>query len=712
MKKIIALILALALCFALCACGRDSQEGMEELRSPEMTGARFSPEKTKVSGEEFKAISAEAAGDSIVCVGTLGSDPMSAEYRLYRINPADNTAAEIPGVTPGAADSFDALSDGSVLVTHTDSDGAVHFTEISPTDSVSEYVPELPEELSGKYYPDVFFTDGGYLLNDGFKLTKIDRDGLVLGTKELSGWTSLLRRADGGITGVCRQYQDEKSTVFELGQDLSFTAEYEIDGTFSELLQCSDDDELFVNISDIIYRVNYKTGEKQSYANVFSSGCVGSGAFVFLDNERFFDCTKARAPALWRPFVEGDKQTLTLGTYLSQDAKAYNYETQLKNAIDSFNETSENYFIELVDYAAYGEAGRDILLTDLSTGNTADMYDLRCLSPAIVSKGLFVDLYPLFEAEPEIDLNDFNSAVLDVLETDGKLFSLVPCYSAACWVGRRSVIGDGLSAGEFCALAEEYGESEIFDRGITRREFFEELLTSSADEYIDYHSAKCSFDSPRFRQCLEYAAKLPAELSLEIRDYPGSGAYTGSALFIRCWMETDPVMDYLYYESIFQEDMTVCDFPSSPGGGSSFTPMIELGITQSSQNQAGAWEFFKFLLSDSYQWNCYSLPMNKGIMEQLLTGRAEVLREPKISIGMYLPEGGDTAIPYLPADDTTVGAVLDIIYNIKSKGSYDAAVLDIILSELERACGGVQTLDQAAASIQSRASIYLSEQYG
>lgn len=710
-NKIIAIFAVMALAFSLCACGKEAQHGMEQLRSSELTGMKFSPEKTSISGEAFKVVRAVSAGEDIICVGVFGDSPTNAEYWLYRINPVNNTAVQLQGVSLNGFNSIDALSDGSALITYSDSNGELSFVEISPDDSLREYAPELPEEMKGVYYPSIFLTDNGYLLSSGFVLTQIDRSGKVSAAVEFPGWTSVLRRSDGDFIGVCQQ-QGEKSTIFELGQDLSVTAEYEVEGTFSEVLQCSTD-EIFASISDVIYRINYKTGEKQSYANIFSSGCVGGNAFVFLDDERFFDSTKIRAPALWHPFIEGEKQTLTLAAYIPEQYD-YNAAQRLKNAISSFNESSEKYFIELIDYAAYGESGYDILLSDINTGNIADIFDLQYLDTVLAAKGILQDLYPFLEAERDIDVSVLNGSVLKTLERDGKLFYFVPSFTVSTYVGRRSILCGELSSDDFFSLAEEYGASKVFDEGMSKRSFFTDLLISSADKLVDYNNAVCSFDSPEFKRCLEYASRLPDELSLEEQQYYGWGAYSGESVFMKCFLQ-DPIRDYLRCKSLFQGDMIPCGFPAD-ASGAGFTPSIMLGMAANSPNQAGVWDFFKFMLSNNYQWNCADIPLNASIAEQIISAQVELWRESTIRIMIYSPSGtgipNEHAVPYLPSDEKTAEEIMSIIRSIDSLNSYDSAILNIIVTETQKLSGSAQTLDQAAANIQSKASIYLSEQYG
>lgn len=685
---------------------------MEQLRSSELTGMKFSPEKTSISGEAFKVVRAVSAGEDIICVGVFGDSPTNAEYCLYRIDPAANTAAKISGVSLSGFNSIDALSDGSVLVTYSDTNGELRFMEISPSDSISEHAPELSEEMKGVYYPSIFLSDGGYLLSAGFNLTQIDRSGKVSAAMDFPGWTNFLRKQNGGFLGVCQQKQEGKTAIYELGEDLSVTAEYEVEETFSDVLQCSAD-EIFANIDDVICRINYKTGDKQNYANTFSSSCVGGSAFVFLDDERFFDSTKTRAPALWHPFSEGEKQTLTLAAYLPEEYD-YNAAQQLKNAINSFNESSKKYFIELIDYAAYGDSGYDILLSDISTGNIADIFDLQYLDTVLAAKGVLQDLYPFLEAERDIDVSVLNSSVLKTLERDGKLFYFVPSFTVSTYVGRTSVIGGELSSDDFFSLAEEYGASKVFDEGISKRSFFTDLLTSSADKLVDYNNAVCSFDSPGFKRCLEYASQLPDELSLEEQQYYGWGAYSGESVFMKCFLQ-DPVRDYLRCKSLFQGDMIPCGFPAdAPSAG--FTPSIMLGMAANSPNQAGVWDFFKFMLSNNYQWNCADIPLNASIAEQIISAQAELWKESKIRIMIYSPSGteipNEHAVPYLPSDEKTAEEIMSIIRSIDSLNSYDSAILNIIVTETQKLSGGAQTLDQAAANIQSKASIYLSEQYG
>lgn len=91
-------------------------------------------------------------------------------------------------------------------------------------------------------------------------------------------------------------------------------------------------------------------------------------------------------------------------------------------------------------------------------------------------------------------------------------------------------------------------------------------------------------------------------------------------------------------------------------------------------------------------------------------------KDPFFDIGLFVPAGDGTddqvTVEYLPADETTKNEVLDIISHADNLNSFDTAVLDIIMNEMEKLCGGSESVDEAAANIQSKASLYMAEQYG
>lgn len=65
-----------------------------------------------------------------------------------------------------------------------------------------------------------------------------------------------------------------------------------------------------------------------------------------------------------------------------------------------------------------------------------------------------------------------------------------------------------------------------------------------------------------------------------------------------------------------------------------------------------------------------------------------------------------------PADSITREKLIDLSHSIDGFTQPDQAILDILLFESEAFYSGAAAAAEAAERIQSRAGIYLSEQYG
>ena len=72
----------------------------------------------------------------------------------------------------------------------------------------------------------------------------------------------------------------------------------------------------------------------------------------------------------------------------------------------------------------------------------------------------------------------------------------------------------------------------------------------------------------------------------------------------------------------------------------------------------------------------------------------------------------NTTIPLAAPDETTKVRAIQIIQSIDCVNEYDSYLFDIIWQEFSAYVNGGKTAEQAAAAIQSRASIYMAEQYG
>lgn len=124
---------------------------------------------------------------------------------------------------------------------------------------------------------------------------------------------------------------------------------------------------------------------------------------------------------------------------------------QLQDTIDRFNSENNGYSIILKDYYQYMEeipanyAGDDLeekqneakknfrkeTVNDILNNNSSDII---CTSldtevfESLKNSGFFVDLYEFFDKDEQADISQYNSNIIKLCETDGKLYEFPDSY--------------------------------------------------------------------------------------------------------------------------------------------------------------------------------------------------------------------------------------------------------------------------------------------
>ena len=125
----------------------------------------------------------------------------------------------------------------------------------------------------------------------------------------------------------------------------------------------------------------------------------------------------------------------------------YGTDYMLENAVIRFNRNS-NVRINVVDYFQYNSeedwsAGMTKLTTEIMAGSMPDILALDGMPyQQLAAKGLLEDLYPYMAKDPEIHREDFLPNVLRALEVGGKLYSSVSNFSIWTLAGSSRVVGD------------------------------------------------------------------------------------------------------------------------------------------------------------------------------------------------------------------------------------------------------------------------------
>lgn len=417
----------------------------------------------------------------------------------------------------------------------------------------------------------------------------------------------------------------------------------------------------------------------------------------------------------------GERTLLTLGCfYLDGD---------VKNQVVEFNKKSTTHRISVIDYSTYNteedySLGMTRLNTDITSGNTPDIILLQSYGMPIESymaKGVFMDFYELMAEDSSFNKEDYLQNVFEAYEYKGKLYQLIPSFYINTFVGKTADVGEDFTwtMEEALALQAFMPEGTNLFSNMIQYDFLYSCLSFSEDEYVNWETGECYFDTDKFIRMLEYAKTLPKDYNFA--DYEDEAAYQemesqyrdGKTLLMRTALSN--FRDYGSWRyAYFGEEITPVGFPTENGIGSSFGAGINLAISAQTKNKQAAWEFVKSFLSEEYQEKrTYNFPVRLSSLEKL---EADAQKKPyytdekgnKVEYDMtyWL---GNMEIKADPLTKEETGRVVEFIKSVNRVANYNEELMKIVQEEAAGFLEGQKSAQEVAGVIQSRVRIYINE---
>ncbi|MDR2615686.1 MAG: hypothetical protein LBC28_03810 [Oscillospiraceae bacterium] len=505
--------------------------------------------------------------------------------------------------------------------------------------------------------------------------------------------------------------------------------------------------------------------EKQSYEPVvlfFDSGInidylesivpLDDGGFIVsFYNYADIDMSK-RGVYLLKPNLDpafGEKKVITLGG-LSLDQ-------QMRAAALAFNKTSASTRITFKDYSEYNTPedygkGAAQLDLDILGGRAPDIISLTNLSTRkYASKGIFTDLYPLLDADTQLRREDLFENILKMGEYDGKLTSVITSFQLMTTAGKKSIFGDRtvITAEELASIADANPDSQLF-RNMTIGSWMSYIMMLTLDDFVDWDTGVCAFNSPEFIKILELAKRFPKEIDYNNIDWQEEQTEAAEALesgktllTIQSIYNPRALRDARYMFG-GEEDVVFVGFPTTGASGAVVTPQGAYAILEASPYKTEAWGFISELLRKTEESggfdDSFVMFTNKTIFEKRAAAELTPLLERDFSNGLVitLPSqgGGSMAfgvnsraeleqmIPRLEANgmitegqllnyhltEAEVDAARAVIEGADKAGSNaEAQISNIITEEVEAFAAGAKSAEETAKVIQSRVQLFVSE---
>lgn len=594
-------------------------------------------------------------------------------------------------------------------------------------------------------------------------------------TPEANGdneWLNGLIFTNNGVPAVYKySYSDTGSSAKLVEIDLNakgYGKEYELGSSINTIYSGSGDYLCYSSSDTGIVGVRADNLQTESVLNLLNLGIDNSninsmavnddGSFVTVGYD-YSGMTARSTLSLITPIDSSEvkeKKVLTLGCFY--------IDWNIRSQIAEFNKTNEDYTIYATSYSESNDtsdytAALTKFNNEILAGNVPDILLISSGMPynSYASKGLFADLYEFMDKDDVYNRDAFMPNVLKAMEKDGKLYEITPSFTVQTYAAKKSLVGDATSltmdqANQILASMPEGATLTNDSQTMTASNFLSTAITFS--NFVDYTNATCNFDSPEFKAILETAKKYPAEI-----DY--DALYNDNPNY---WMEQETACrenrallysvyfnDFSIYtntrDAYFGEDISFVGFPGSGASnatGSVISTGSEIAVSSKSKYKDGAWEFIKLVLDnavgeqDSGNYGVaitsdasvaeaadeavkritssyYGLPVVKSQLQAL--GQQATIPQTytdtdgtvqQVDNTYYV---GNTEVKVNLITQDEVNMLIDYFSTVGTIARYDESLTDIINEEANNYFKGTKSVDETASLIQSRASIYLSEQY-
>lgn len=321
------------------------------------------------------------------------------------------------------------------------------------------------------------------------------------------------------------------------------------------------------------------------------------------------------------------------------------------------------------------------------------------------------------------------------------------------------------------ALASMPEGCAIFGEWDTKESMLNTLLRMNLDSYVNWQTGECGFDSDSFKSVLEFCNSFPMEYTPVDGEYDDENSrisegremlsretlsgfeniQLNQAIFGGAEALNTFYLDYSSYPPTVSDVpvktdwgysdaqnrvkpgqyLTYIGYPREDGRcGSAFEINSGLAMSSSCKDKEGAWQFMRELLlpwepaseDEQWGWNHWGFAANKEQFEKnaaeamkveymtdgegnpILDLNGDPIQESSTGYGM-----GDLMVNIQATSQEEYNQVMDLYNAIDTLASSDNSIYDIVKEVAGSYFAGDRSLDDAAALIQNKVTIYVNE---
>lgn len=511
-----------------------------------------------------------------------------------------------------------------------------------------------------------------------------------------------------GNSVIITYYADNSEYISTIDTDsvsIKNTEKLELSGNISRLtadynnkLYIYNDDGIFEKSSNNITNICHfsDSGIDGSYIEHLVS--VGNSDFIAFGNDSADGMLKAFC------ISENDLSDLQEIKYITLGVAYTN--SFISSEVAEYNKNSADCKVKIVDYSKYNDESLDVsemgaalqLNMDIVSGNAPDMLIISGFTSAdnLKQKNCFVNLYDYIKKD------DFLPNILEMNETDGKLYALPVGFYIDTFVGKSKYVGskENWKIDELISAYNNVPPDMELMHNPDKKSVIENLLYGNLSSFVDYKNKSCSFNSPEMIKFLEFADtfEYTKEKDSNERFF---GMINDKFLLMKTSLHSFEDFHKLQAGTFNNEDMTFVGYPSTDGSGAIFNSDISFSIFQQSENKTECLDFIQTFFTEDAQYSLDEFPVNK----KALYKKADSAMQKEYKNIHF----GDTKKEIGSMSETEKSRYIDYICSINKSLICDLQIYLICMEEISLFLSGDSTPENTAEMIQNRVNIYINE---
>lgn len=399
--------------------------------------------------------------------------------------------------------------------------------------------------------------------------------------------------------------------------------------------------------------------------------------------------------------------------------------------ISAYNESSPSYYVEIREYGEEGtimEAGEleTQLTLDILSGKGPDLviWDSGSYSPALASAKLMENLYDLMDADQDFHREDYYENILQAFEMNGGLYTLPVSFSVETVCGKAEEIGndrgvtESWEIGEMIEAFENSPHAEWLTSNHSKELAFRFVCQGCIDNYVDWSSGECHFDTPAFVELLELSDTFPEQMMFDADfsyyEILRSGKVFWEPVILNSpWRVADWRINYGDADVLWP-GYPVADGEKEMGGGVA-NPYGEcFSICRNSGDPEAAWDFIKSCLTVDAQREMAGIPLLRSVSEERIQEALTIeyetidgIKKEKIKYRILAEGEVTTELSCITERDAEI--YRSIIESTRRSYSNDPGMMEIIMEEAGAYFEKGKDASAVADIIQNRVGIYVSE---